>query len=161
MTLDQFAPFITQIGYSIPATLHSVAQLVSNEVLREEIEATPVDTGEARSNWVVGIDGIPVGIQAAYNQYPKDSKGSGAARAESANAQLTLAVGEIEILSSRPGQVIYVVNNSDHNGQNYLDLMDEGLAPIDTIQNQRKGFVEEAVNTALSKVDQVTIELVP
>ncbi len=62
-------------------------------VTQELVFATPVDTGLARSNWLIGVNAVPTSIQSAVS--------SGAATAQAA---ATLAF-------VKAGDVVYIANN--------------------------------------------------
>lgn len=55
-SLDQFSIEITQLGVNIEHNVDTIVRKACIAISQTVIVATPVDTGRARSNWVVGID---------------------------------------------------------------------------------------------------------
>ena len=74
---------------------------------------TRVDTGTARSNWIVTRDSANSGTIEAFNPYPKGSRGDGAGIAETANAATALANGYAVIEQYQPGvdADLFITNN--------------------------------------------------
>lgn len=80
------------------------------------VRATPVDTGKARSNWIVSVDGT-IDVQLPpYVPYPKTSQGAGAGIAETANASAAIAQGDAAVAAfdAAANDTIYVQNSADH-----------------------------------------------
>jgi NADPH:quinone reductase-like Zn-dependent oxidoreductase len=61
-SLDDFAKRMSRIAVAVEAKAERAVKDVSREVARAAIEATPVDTGLARSNWQTGLDAAPIGV---------------------------------------------------------------------------------------------------
>lgn len=89
---------------------------------RMAVEATPVDTGAARSNWVVTIDDTFYGQIPPYAPYPKNSH---TGRGETANAGAAVAQGDSAIapFDSTVNIEAHIQNNLD-----YIELLDSGDA---------------------------------
>lgn len=79
----------------------NVTKVAAKSALRALVNATPVDTGQARSNWRVGVGAAPTAVISPYSPYPKGSKGNGAGVGERANASAAIAVGTSRINSVR------------------------------------------------------------
>lgn len=86
------------------------AALSALEVL---VLGTRVDTGKARSNWIVSKDAATSDLIDAYSPYPKGSKAAGQGIAERANAATALAEGMAVISSFRMGldADLFITNN--------------------------------------------------
>lgn len=86
------------------------AALAAVEIL---IYGTRVDTGKARSNWVVTKDAVFVGAIDPYFPYPKGSKGGGEGIGERPNAAAALAEAVSVIDSFTIGQDpdLFITNN--------------------------------------------------
>lgn len=102
------------------------------------VTSTPVDTGRARSNWVVGIGPSTRAIDA----YAPGEKGSTAA--ENAEAALRQAR---DFLDSTDVSVIYISNNLD-----YIQYLNEGSSA-----QAPAGFIEEAVQAGIDYVKNMKV----
>ena len=74
-------------------------------VLQELVRATPVDTGQARSNWLVSLD-IP-----RSDVVPAHAPGRHLGLNESANAQATIREGLDAMSGRKTGQEVWITNN--------------------------------------------------
>lgn len=99
------------------------------------VMATPVDTGRARSNWLVGLGTAP---QGTVGQHVPGTKGS----TGEANAQESISIGRATIGQRRPGQDIHITNNLD-----YIEDLNRG-----TSRQAPANFVETAVAQATDAV---------
>lgn len=97
--------------------------LVLDQVL---VLSTPVDTGRARSNWLVGI-----------NRPSRRTVQAGDKSGQSAIGSATGAIGE-----AKPGDDIWISNNLP-----YIDKLNRGHSP-----QARSGFVERAIKVASKAV---------
>ena len=99
---------------------------------------TPVDTGRARSNWIVQVGSAPSGVIEAY------AEGSRLGRDESSNAAAALAQGEAAIANyvGGRGQAIHITNNVP-----YIGRLNEGYSA-----QAPEYFVETAVMEAVRVV---------
>jgi hypothetical protein len=88
--------------------------------LKTLVYNTKVDTGEARSNWRVGVGNPTKSVIRPYVPYPKRSKGNGQGISETSNARATIDAGNARIDSLRGVSgaglktSLYISNNSDH-----------------------------------------------
>lgn len=104
------------------------------------VSATPVDTGQARSNWLVST------ISPRIDQIPPYSPGfQGSTGA--ANVSAALAQGRAVIGSRAPGQDIFIANSLD-----YIERLNEGFSA-----QAPSMFVEEAVQAAADSVQTARI----
>lgn len=125
------------------------------------VEQTPVDTGKARSNWVLSVDSPFAGILPAYFPYPKthhyvgegagyrkatkaEVLASGHTREEGANlvaalAQHFLAVQAFDVSRNN---AIYVTNNVD-----YVARLNEGYS-----KQSEPGWFERSPGIAVKAV---------
>lgn len=111
------------------------AKELSKAALSELINATPVDTSAALSNWQVGINNRP------RNQIPAYVIGKrGSTRAASAAA--TRAAGYSKINLAKLGNWIYIRSTSP-----YMGKLNAGYSP-----QADPGFVKEAVRQAQLRV---------
>jgi hypothetical protein len=112
---------------------------VAKEVLAELVRSTPVDTGRARSNWLVSV-GSPrqeVILPHAPGRY--------LGIAETANASTAIALGSVIIDGRRKSVPIYITNSVD-----YLTKLDtkgtSKQAPI--------GFIQSAILRAVPNANK-------
>ena len=92
MPTARFAKEIKRAGRNLEnATTHMIRQ-IAKRTLQDVVWLTEVDTGQARSNWRVGVNRVTAVIP-PYHPYPKGSKGDGEGRAETANANAAIRVG--------------------------------------------------------------------
>ena len=119
--LHSFGRRMKQHAAKVPNNVNKVVRQLSLVVDRELVLATPVDTGRARSNWVVSLDQPITSQREPYQPHPHGSKGGGAGTAEGANAQAAMEQGAGVIARRRPGQGLHITNNVP-----YLKRLDEG-----------------------------------
>lgn len=103
---------------------------VYSSVLYQLIQRTPVDTGLARSNWIVGLGSVPTRVVAnpyrpfksrwrpspALNYYDR-----GGSRDETGNLNPTLLLGQRILKLRRTDQPVYIANNLP-----YIERLNEG-----------------------------------
>lgn len=123
-----------QIPVNVKRGLHETV-LAIDQVLVVE---TPVDTGRARSNWIVG-SGPSTGLIEAYVSGSGGS--SGAANAEAALQQAR------DFLSGTDVQVIYISNNLG-----YIQYLNEGSSA-----QAPAGFIEAAVNAGIAAIKKIKV----
>lgn len=88
---------------------------IAEEVQSSIVKGTPVDTGLARSNWVVSLD-------AEFDDViPPYIAGASLGVDEQGNANAAIAQGRAVLDSVRAGQVVYVQNNVP-----YIGLLNDG-----------------------------------
>lgn len=109
---------------------------VAEAVLQAVVTDTPVDTGQAKSNWIVSIETPASGTRDAY---VPGTKGSTAVE----NIIATVEIGREKLTAYTSGQEIHITNNLD-----YISALNDGSiskqAPPD--------FVQKAILEALLKV---------
>lgn len=112
--LRQFAGNINRTADRIPRAVDAIIKAAGRAVAHRVIDGTPVDTGEARSNWLVSL-GVPIrGTIAPYTPYPKHSKALGRGTSETANAAGAKARADGAINARQPGQKLIIQNNTEH-----------------------------------------------
>lgn len=136
MTLEEFAKWTR---HAAQVTENNVAQVVRKCALVIDgavVLATPVDTGRARSNWVVSLDQPVTTTREPYRP--------GKARStEGENSRAALAQGQMAIARYTPqNREIFITNNLPYIGR--LNNGYSGQAPA--------GFVETAVLQGVNAV---------
>lgn len=137
MSLSGFATNMRRHGRRVETVATRVKREVALIADREVILATPVDTGRARSNWIVSLNAPVVLPREPY------APGSKLGLSERANAQAAIDQGVDRINASQPKQDIYISNNVHYIGK----LNDEG-----TSAQAPAGFVQSAVAHAVAHV---------
>lgn len=146
MSLDGFSRSIKLRARNVPREVDKVVRKVALVLDQTLVLATPVDTGRARSNWLVSI-GQPRTDE--INPYSELEQGTDPSKAgERANAQAAINQGQEQIANRDPGETIHVTNNVEYIG----DLNDGTSAQAPA------GFVQMAVQTAVAVVDDVEID---
>jgi hypothetical protein len=107
---------------------------------RELVLQTPVDTGRARSNWIVTIGSPATEVIPPYSPGSKGSSGS-----ENANA--AIAQGSLVIAQRRSGEDISISNNVP-----YIGLLNQGSSAQAPAQ-----FVQAAVQRAVVAVRKARV----
>ena len=109
---------------------------VAEAILESVVSDTPVDTGQAKSYWIVSIGFAADGVRPAY---VPGTKGSTALD----NIIATVEMGSSKFAAYSSGQTIHITNNLD-----YISALNDGSlskqAPPD--------YVQKAILEALVKV---------
>ena len=126
-----------QLSDGIDRVVKQAALAVDQSV----VLATPVDTGRARSNWIVSVGAPAGGTRAAF------SPGSKLGRGESNNASAAIAEGKAVINSKPPKAAIFISNNL-----NYIAELNNGSS-----KQAPKNFVNKAVKEGAAQIQQIKI----
>jgi hypothetical protein len=150
-TIIQFSRNIRKIGSKIQNNSVNLVKSVSKQTLRDLVDGTPVDTGEARSNWRVSIGGQKRNIIPPH--YPGEKLGL----QEKRNARETISEGIKEINTLRVGQFkrgtgqagssVKITNNVP-----YIDDLRRG-----TSKQQPNDWVERAFSEARNIIVQAKL----
>ena len=140
---NSFGDFVRRINVhadNVPREVGKVMRKAALAVDQTVVIATPVDTGRARSNWVVSLDAPVDVIRRPYVPLPEGQDPS--KFGESGNAQGAISQGKAEIARARNGQTICVSNNLP-----YIGALNEG-------HSSQAGamFVEEAVQAGIQAI---------
>lgn len=104
MDFGQFSKLMRQRARNLPREVHKVVQNVAKAYLVSVADATPVDTGAAISNWQIGVNNSPDSV------LPPHVPGKFRSTALE-NLSATIQAGTSIVDSSKPGDVIHIVNN--------------------------------------------------
>jgi Bacteriophage HK97-gp10, putative tail-component len=136
-SLDDFAKRMSRIAVAVEASAERAVKDVSREVARAAIEATPVDTGLARSNWQTGLDVAPTTVLPARIPGAKGSTGD--ANSAAAMSACEPAIEDFDVTKNRE---VHITNNAPHIGA--LNDGHSKQAPVD--------FARLAVLAGLGKI---------
>ena len=129
-------------GNNVPREANRVKRLVALAVDQAVVLGTPVDTGTARSNWIVSVNTAAQQTQKAYAPLVDGDM------SETTNAQEALSQGKAVIKRSRPGQDIHITNNLS-----YITALNEGRSA-----QAPAAFVEEAVNAGVDAAKRAKVD---
>jgi hypothetical protein len=139
--LGDFSRRIRRRGRQIEANANLIKRKVALIADRELVLGTPVDTGRARSNWLVSLQSPISDAREPY--FP----GSRLGRGERANAQAAIDQAMSKIGVAAPGQTIFIANNVK-----YIGLLNEGWSA-----QAPAGFVQSAIMRAVNSVQGARI----
>lgn len=134
--LGSFAHRIRLRGQQVEEGVNRIVRTVALVVDRELVLETPVDTGRARSNWIVSLG------EAATDEREPYAEGSGLGKGEGSNAAGALAQGQAVIAGRRSGTDIYISNNVK-----YIGRLNDGWSA-----QAPSGFVQAAIKRAVEVV---------
>lgn len=134
--LSDFSRRIRERGRQVEAGANRIKREVALIADREVVLATPVDTGRARSNWIVSLQAPILAEREPY------APGEGLGISERANAQGAIDQGKDRINAAKPGQTIFISNNVY-----YIGFLNDG-----TSAQAARGFVQTAVMQAVGSV---------
>lgn len=119
--LNDLANSMDQLALKVPDFANQVAKDVVTTILNDLTQVTPVDTGEAVSNWQVSLDQPVLTIIPAYVPSPKGHTKQGVfihkvdpVITAQANVQPTLDASKIALAAKAPGQPAFITNNVEH-----------------------------------------------
>lgn len=140
--LDDFATRMSRLSVQVEGNVEQAVKDCAKAVARTAINATPVDTGRARSNWTVELDQAFSRLFPAH--VPGEKGSTGEANAEAAINQANEAIERFDI----------TVNRSVHisNSLPYIGALNDGHS-----RQAPAGFVEDAVMEGLATVRGVKI----
>ncbi|MFN3627146.1 MAG: HK97 gp10 family phage protein [Parvibaculum sp.] len=125
--LDDFANRMSRISVEVEGGVERAVKDCAVAVTRTVIDATPVDTGRARSNWTAELD------QAFQTLFPAHVPG---VKGSTATANAEIAIGNAEAVIE---QFDISKNGSIHisNGLPYIGALNDGhstQAPVDFVK---------------------------
>jgi hypothetical protein len=129
--ITQFNKRIDLIVARVEDNLEKAVRKAALAIDQTVVLSTPVDTGRARSNWLVNID------TPSRGQIDPYSPGQGLGTGEGANARAALEQGKEAISRFRLGNKIYLSNNLP-----YIQKLNDGFSA-----QAPAGFVEKAVQS--------------
>lgn len=110
MSLGSFSTRVTVLAREIEKNATRLVRQVALAADSAVVTATPVDTGRARSNWIVGINSDP---NNPIDTYSPGQFGSTAG----ANVAAALAQAQTEVSKVNNGDTVFISNNLDYIGK--------------------------------------------
>lgn len=139
--LREFANRIRIRGRQVEENVNRIVRTVALVADRELVLGTPVDTGRARSNWIVSL-GTPV-----TQEREPYSAGEKLGINEANNASSAMGQAQEEIARRRPGTDIYISNNVG-----YIGRLNDGWSA-----QAPSGFIQAAIKRAVNVVVQAEV----
>jgi hypothetical protein len=139
-SLGQFAENMKRRAADVERNTSKTVRAVALVADRELVLQTPVDTGRARSNWIVTLGNPATKTIEPYSKGEKGSTGT-------ANASAAIAQGAATISQRKEGQDISISNNLD-----YIGKLNEGSSAQAPAQ-----FVQAAVQRAVAAVRKAKV----
>lgn len=138
--LDEFAKNMRVLGIRVTENADKAVRTIALAIDQAVVIATPVDTGRARSNWLVSLDSQNEAVTEAYSPGTKGSTGG-------SNATSAIAQGQAMIGGYKGGSTIYISNNLP-----YIQRLNDGWSA-----QAPAGYIEAAVDAAAAAIGSVTI----
>ena len=110
---------------------------VAETVLTNVVSDTPVDKGDARSNWQVNLNSPATGTRTAF---VPGTKGSTALD----NIIASVEVGSQKLATYQSGQEVHITNNLD-----YIEDLNNGSS-----KQAPPGFVQEAILESIATIQK-------
>lgn len=123
-------------GREIIESVNTLKMRIANAVLRAVVFNTPVDTGRARSNWIVTRGSPANWSRLAF------APGQGLGAGETANAIATIEAGNGAIALAQPADNLFITNNVQ-----YIRELNQGKST-----QAGSHFVQRAVLSGLAEV---------
>jgi hypothetical protein len=142
MSFERFSRRMLKRAANVPREANRVKRQVALAVDQAVVVGTPVDTGTARSNWIVSLGEA---VDNVIEPYAPTSKGG---VNETANARAAMAQGEKEIRQSKPEEAIHITNNVD-----YIEPLNQGhsaQAPAMFVESAVDAGVQAARNARIN-----------
>jgi hypothetical protein len=148
---NDFTNFIRRIKLradNLPREVGKVVRLAALAIDQTIVMATPVDTGRARSNWLVSLSTPREDMIEAYAPIPKMVSTPGSRLRERANAQAALNQGQAQIAARQPGEAIFISNNLP-----YIQRLNDGYSA-----QAPAAFVAASIDAAVAAVAGAKID---
>ena len=123
-TLSTLSIDLTNLARNLGNNIDKAIRMAALAIDQAVVLATPVDTGRARSNWLVSVGNPNLSMITAY--YPGSAGSTGSNNVSAALTQAQNAVG-----GYRTGETIYISNNLP-----YIQMLNSGSsrqAPADYV----------------------------
>lgn len=124
--LRQFAAACDRIADAITADVNELVKAIVVNIQYEVVRRTPIDTGRARSNFVVRLNTPFRLVYKPYSPYRSRYRGgSGGSMGENANLQQAVAQARGVMARRKPDDPVYITNNLP-----YIARLNEGYSKL-------------------------------
>jgi len=138
MATNDFVSRINRVASRIEKNANKTVKQAALAIDQVLVVGTPVDTGRARSNWIVTLGRGTSRVRPAF--FPHMRKTDSSKFNETLNRDLALAEAKGVIESRKEGQDIYISNNLDYIGE--LNRGSSSQAPADFIGDGVRAAVD-------------------
>lgn len=138
--LGQLARLLTQLALNSKGFEQRLVRSTVLNIHSGAVDDTPVNTGRARSNWIVTL-GKP---WAGYN--PPFAPGTMLGKGEKANAGAVKVMGAAVVTARQEGTSVFITNNAP-----YIGLLNQGKSP-----QSPPGFIEAAIQNGMQMAGLTT-----
>ena len=135
-SLGGFAKKMRRASKAVCLNADKLVKDVADGILVAVVTDTPVDTGQARSNWQVNLNSPANGTRTAFVPGKKGSTGLD-------NIIAAVEVGTNHIDQYNGGEEIHITNNLS-----YIGDLNDG-----TSKQAPPGYVQDAILEAIGKID--------
>lgn len=136
--LAYLSRYMYKAAAAVDDDVNNFVKAVSQEVHFEVDERTPVDTGRARSNWIVRIG-------RAWNLvYRPFAPGRHLGRGERANLNAAVAQAKAVLARRKTDETVYITNNLP-----YINRLNQGYS-----RQSPSGFVQSGISVGIGKAKQ-------
>lgn len=140
MDLKAFASLMDRRAKELPSNLNELKKKVASQVLTDVVQDTPVDTGAAKSNWIVNLGEASNATRGAYVPGFKGSTGGD-------NASSAINAGQSVIHGATVGVDIHITNNLP-----YIVKLNQGYSP-----QAPSNFVQDAALRAAQTIKNAKV----
>lgn len=151
---NDLATFMDRIVVPVETLAKQKAAEAALSILADVINVTPADTGKAISNWQLTLDAPAASILPPYVPSPKGRVHKGVwehaadpATTKILNAHPALELGLQTLNSKRPGQPIFITNNTE-----YIQELNSGSS-----KQAPAGYIDRAIIVAENIVGRARI----
>lgn len=139
MDFKQFAKAMEQRAFNVISNANEIKKDAALQLVKTAAETTPVDTGEAISGWIVGIN------EARPDKVKPHAPGlMGSTHSE--NIRATVAAAQVVLDTVLPGDAVHVTNNASH-----IQDLEDGKSP------QNSNMTGQAIAAAKSLIKGRTL----
>ncbi|MGD9210530.1 MAG: hypothetical protein PVI90_07130 [Desulfobacteraceae bacterium] len=147
--LRQFAVRMKLRGKRLGTEVNRIVRQVALQIDQAVVLATPVNTGFARSNWIVSLD---VPVDHTHDPFSPIKKGMDPNKInESANAKGAIDQGKQVIATRKLEQDVYITNNTS-----YIGKLNDGSSAQAPAQ-----FVETAIEVGSRTIRNAKVSTGP
>jgi hypothetical protein len=144
--LRQSAVFFDKFAKALADDVNAFVGSIVTSIQYEVVRRTPIDTGRARSNFVVRLNSPFRLTYKAYSPYRSRYRGgSGGTMGEAANLQQAVAQAQGVMARRKPDDTVYITNNLP-----YIARLNDGYSKLAPRNYVRAGVAAGVASAARS-----------
>lgn len=145
-TMRQSAAYFDKFAKALAEDVNAFVASIVVSVQYEIVRRTPIDTGRARSNFVVRLNSPFRLVYKAYSPYRSRYRGgSGGSMGEAANLQAAVAQARGVLARRKPDEPVYITNNLP-----YIARLNDGYSKLAPRGYVRAGVAAGVASAARS-----------